>query len=256
MVTTLWAASRAQLRFLKRGYAKRVRGSEAREVHEGSSGRITIWPVVLTFHPGQLPAGACSHLIALRQGAASPLLMGVCSQTTRLCRTTAQRPGSLFWELQRANGRYLRRRKPIGARTCESSFGDGHRRVPLRGCTRNRQLQQRPDVLLRGPHLGLGFVQFTTRLRRRKLVGSPGNGQVPSLPTGPTLPPARVQKRTHFNFTLSYRCREALLRDEAYYSLLYARASRSPSWFLYSLPKAVLCNDPGKNRADHVDPCR
>ena len=165
MVTTLWAASRAQLRFLKRGYAKRVRGSEAREVHEGSSGRITIWPVVLTFHPGQLPAGACSHLIALRQGAASPLLMGVCSQTTRLCRTTAQRPGSLFWELQRANGRYLRRRKPIGARTCESSFGDGHRRVPLRGCTRNRQLQQRPDVLLRGPHLGLGFVQFTTRLR-------------------------------------------------------------------------------------------
>src|SRR6266576_1055155 len=93
MVTTLWAASRTQLRFLNRGYREAIRGSETHEVHEVSSGRITIWPVVLTFHAGQLPVGACSHLIALRQGAASPLLMGVCSHTTRLCRTTAQRPG-------------------------------------------------------------------------------------------------------------------------------------------------------------------
>ncbi len=38
---------------------------------------------------------------------------------------------------------------------------------------------------------------------------------MPSLPTRSTLSPARVQKRTHFNFTSSYRCREALLRDVA-----------------------------------------
>jgi hypothetical protein len=44
---------------------------------------------------GQLPAGDCNHLTALRQGAASPLLMGACSHTTRLCRATAHRLGPL-----------------------------------------------------------------------------------------------------------------------------------------------------------------
>jgi hypothetical protein len=43
----------------------------------------------------QLPAGDCSHLIALRQGAVPLLRIGVFSHTTRLCRATAHRLGPL-----------------------------------------------------------------------------------------------------------------------------------------------------------------
>jgi hypothetical protein len=43
--------------------------------------------------PSQLPTGDCSHLAALRHGAASPLLIGVCNHTIKLCRATAHRLG-------------------------------------------------------------------------------------------------------------------------------------------------------------------
>src|SRR2546425_770647 len=38
--------------------------------------------------------------------------------------------------------------------------------------------------------------------------------------------------------------------------VFYEHASRSPAWFLYTPPKAVLCNVPDRNRVDHLDPCR
>ncbi len=50
-----------------------------------------------TGYAGQLPAGDCSHLIALRQGATLPLLIGVCNHAITLCRTTAHRLGPLSW---------------------------------------------------------------------------------------------------------------------------------------------------------------
>ena len=53
---------------------------------------------------GQLRAGAWSHLIALRHGADSPLLMGVCSHTATRCRATAQRLGPLSWGSGGATG--------------------------------------------------------------------------------------------------------------------------------------------------------
>src|SRR6202158_152459 len=58
-------------------------------------GRTTRWHAMLTPGFRQLPAGDCSHLIALRQGATLPLLIGVCNHTIRLWRATAHRPGPL-----------------------------------------------------------------------------------------------------------------------------------------------------------------
>ncbi len=43
----------------------------------------------------QLPAGACSHLTARRQGATPPLLIGVCNHTISPCRATALSLGPL-----------------------------------------------------------------------------------------------------------------------------------------------------------------
>ena len=45
---------------------------------------------------GQVPTGAWSHLIALRQGAFSLLLIGVCNHTATLCRAMAQRLGPIW----------------------------------------------------------------------------------------------------------------------------------------------------------------
>ncbi|HEX9345656.1 MAG TPA: hypothetical protein VF900_07005, partial [Candidatus Acidoferrum sp.] len=45
----------------------------------------------------QLRTGAWSHLTTLRQGATSPVLMGVCNHTTSLCRATTKRLGPFTW---------------------------------------------------------------------------------------------------------------------------------------------------------------
>jgi hypothetical protein len=55
---------------------------------------------------GQLPAGAWSHLMALRQGATSPLLIGVCSHTIRLCRAINHRLGPLSLRSGRGQERF------------------------------------------------------------------------------------------------------------------------------------------------------
>jgi len=46
---------------------------------------------------GQLPAGDCSHLIALRQWLPLPVLIGVCNHNVNLSRATAHRLGPLSW---------------------------------------------------------------------------------------------------------------------------------------------------------------
>jgi len=55
------------------------------------------WQVTNARDSGQLLAGAWSHLIALRHGATSALLIGVRSHMITRCRATANRLGPLSW---------------------------------------------------------------------------------------------------------------------------------------------------------------